>query len=94
MSNAPIPPGYMRMSSGRLVPISKPSSASAVKVRKLLIVLQYYEADREAAEDLGILIADLERTRSRQADIMLMRRADSGEIASGVQQKLAQKMPS
>lgn len=81
----------MRMASGKLVPVSKPFGSSKVVVRKLLIALSYYEGDREAAEDLATLIADLERTRNREADILLMRRNDAREVSAPVKAKLELK---
>lgn len=80
----------MRMGN-RFVPISRPSSSSRLKTKKLLLVIQFYEGDRDDAEQLALLIADLERTRNHQADIMLMRRADSRVLNPTVKAKLEQK---
>jgi hypothetical protein len=59
--------------------------------RRFLCVLQFYEGDRDAAESLASLIADLERTRNHDVDILLMRRADCRELSANIQAKLAAK---
>jgi hypothetical protein len=59
--------------------------------QKLLIVLQYYNGDKEAAEDLATLIADLERIRNNQADILVFRRHDAAEFDSAVLTRLRDK---
>lgn len=88
----PPPPGMMRMNSGLLVPISKLSGGAAQKqTEKLLIVLSYYEGDREIAEDLATLIADLERTRNRETDFMIVRRGDARVFDVAVVEKLKSK---
>lgn len=85
------PVGYMKMASGKLVPVSRSFGEPKAKVKKFLLVLQYYSGDVEDAEQLASLIADLERTRNRDTDIMLFRRADSREMNDGVRKKLEAK---
>lgn len=79
------------MASGKLVPVSKPFGTAKAVVRKLLICLSYYEGDREAAEDLALLLAELERTRNREADVLLVRRNDAREFSAPVKAKLELK---
>ena len=80
-----------RMADGTYVPASLPSRALHGNHQKLLIVLQYYEGDKQAAEELAELIADLERVRNNQADFMVFRRHDATEFSSAVLQKLRDK---
>lgn len=78
----------MRMGDGSYQPVSRPSLASQTHNQKFLVVLQYYEGDREAAEELGALIADLERVRNKDADILILRRHDANEFDRGIRTKL------
>ncbi len=80
-----------RMADGTYVPASLPSRVAHGNHQKLLIVLQYYDGDKQAAEELGELIADLERIRNNVADIMVFRRYDAGEFSSSVLTKLRDK---
>lgn len=80
-----------RMANGTYVPASLPSRALHGNHQKLLIVLQYFDGDKQAAEELGELIADLERVRNNQADIMVFRRHDANEFSVAVLQKLRDK---
>ena len=80
----------VRLLSGRVVPAATMGRVTP-KPKKFLIVIQHYEGDVEAAEQLASLIADLERTRNHEADIMLMNRADSRQMATGVIAKLEAK---
>jgi hypothetical protein len=79
------------MASGRIVPASKSFGAQKQKLKKFLVVIQHYNGDVEDAEALASLIADLERTRNREADVMLFRRADSREMSASVRAKLESK---
>lgn len=90
MSPIATPPGMMKMGN-RLVPISKPFGAAKTVSKKFLIVIQFYEGDRLATEELCLLIAALQRTRNHEADILLMRRQDSREISAPVVAKLQEK---
>lgn len=88
MSSAP---AMARMADGTYVPASQPSRVLHGNHQKLLIFLQYYEGDKTEAEELGSLIADLERVRNHAADIMVFRRFDASEFSSAVLQKLRDK---
>lgn len=82
----------MKMASGKIVPMSAPfGSKQKAQVRRFLICLSYYEGDREAAEDLLLLIAELERTRNHDADILINRRNDARDISAPVKAKLELK---
>lgn len=81
----------VRMGDGTYVPASRPSQSAQMQNQKFLIVIQYYEGDRESAEDLGSLIADLERVRNKDADILILRRHDANEFDRGVRTKLSDK---
>lgn len=85
-----LPQKMVRMQSGKMVPALTIGQAK-VKPKKFLVVVQYYQGDITAAEELASLIADLERTRNHDADILLFRRADSREIATLTRQKLEAK---
>lgn len=87
----PAGPAMARMADGTYVPASLPSRAIHGNHQKLLIVIQYYEEDKESAEDLAVLISELERVRNNQADIMVFRRHDAGEFSSGVLDRLRDK---
>lgn len=80
-----------RMADGSYVPASLPSRALHGNHQKLLIVLQYYEGDKIAAEELALLIADLERIRNNQADVLVFRRHDAGEFSVSALEKLRDK---
>lgn len=87
----PSPPAMARTASGTYVPASVPNRALFGNHQKLLIVLQYFDGDKEAVEELALLIADLERVRNNQADIMVFRRHDASEFSVGVLEKLRDK---
>ena len=80
-----------RMADGTYVPASVPSRALHGNHQKLLVVVQYYDGDKQAAEELSELIADLERIRNNAADIMIFRRYDAGEFSQSVLTKLRDK---
>lgn len=84
-------PAMARMADGTYVPASLPSRALHGNHQKLLIVIQYYDGDKEAAEELALLMADLERVRNNQADIMVFRRHDAGEFSVGILERLRDK---
>jgi len=79
------------MASGRIVPAQSSFGAPKQKPKRFLIVLQYFAGDRDQTEELANLIADLERTRNHDADILLFRRGDCIELGAAVQAKLASK---
>jgi hypothetical protein len=80
-----------RMADGTYVPASVPSRAAHGNHQKLLIVLQYFDGDKESVEELALLIADLERVRNNQADILVFRRHDAGEFSVAALGKLRDK---
>ena len=84
-------PAMAQMADGTYVPASVPSRALHGNHQKLLIVIQYYDGDKQAAEELAELIADLERIRNNLADVMVFRRYDAGEFSQSVLAKLRDK---
>lgn len=62
-----------------------------LKTRKFLLVVQYWNGDKDAAEELCSLIADLERVRNRDADILLFGRSDATEPSHDIMTKLRAK---
>lgn len=93
MNETPIgqEPKMIRTGAGRMVPVSKPFGAQRPITKKFLVVIQHYDGDVEFAEELASLICDLERTRNHDADIMLVRRADSRQMSTTVISKLESK---
>jgi hypothetical protein len=81
----------MKTVGGRVVPVQQGFGRSAPIVRKLLIVLPYYEGDKQDAEDLATLICELERLKVKNADIMLFRRHDATEFSKATVQRLSEK---
>ncbi len=75
--------------SGKVLP-SGPIGIAENK-KKLLIVIQYYAGDMEMAEKLADLIADLQRIRSREADILIFGRKDAPNFPVGAVQRLQAK---
>lgn len=88
---AQVPYGFVKMASGRIVPAQTSFGQPKQKAKKFLIVIQHYDGDVKEAEDLASLIADLERTRNHDADVMLFRRADSREMMPNIRTKLEAK---
>lgn len=80
-----------RMADGRMVPAQTSFNGNATRQNKLLVIVQYYDGDKAEAESLGTLIADLERIRNRNADILIFGRADAAEFDPAVRAKLASK---
>lgn len=89
--NPETPAGMVRMASGQLLPASSPSGSGRPTSQKLLIVIQYYGGDQNEAEELGSLIADLERIRNHDADILIFARFDAPEFSRDVLRKLESK---
>lgn len=85
------PPPMVRMANGTYLPAAQQDKNRALSEKKLLIVIQYYEGDQEESEQLGALIADLERIRNRDADILIYRRHDAPEFSRSVRSKLEEK---
>lgn len=84
-------PTMMVMNDGTYVPVSQPNRAQHGSHQKLLIIIQYYEGDKSAAEDLGALIAGLERVRNHTADVMIFRRFDASEYSIEIITRLRDK---
>ena len=59
--------------------------------RKMLIVLNYWDGDLDAATELIDLICDLEPARSEYADFMLFRRNDAQPMHENIRLKLLTK---
>jgi hypothetical protein len=74
-----------------MVVAASPFDRGVALHRKLLIVLNYYEGDKATAEELCELIADIERIKIREADIMLYRRHDASEPSRRIIEKLQEK---
>ena len=79
------------MASGRIVKSIPRFGDAPAPVSKLLIVIPYYEGDKDAAEQLMNLIADLEKVRNHEADIFISRRHDATEISKVTASKLGEK---
>lgn len=84
-------PATVKSHSGRVVPAQVGFGKISDVQRKLLVVIPYWEQDREAAEDLAQLITDLERTKIRGIDLMLIQRFDAPEFSKTTLQSLAVK---
>lgn len=86
----PQPPPQVQMRDGTFV-AAQTSFNRKEPPKRFLIVLSYYEGDREEAEELAGLIADLERIRDRGTDVMLFARADAGPFSPTVKTRLEAK---
>lgn len=74
-----------------MVPAQTSFMRKAPVEKRFLICIQYYDGDRQIAEEVASLICDLERTRNHEADILLVRRADAQEFTAGTRAKLEAK---
>lgn len=83
------PPPMVRLANGQFVPAQTLSRSQPN--RRFLVVVQYFEGDKRDAEDLCALIADLERVKNRDADILLFARADATEPSHDIKTKLEAK---
>lgn len=81
----------VRNLAGQLSPAQRPFGGTAPRTKRFLVVLQYFNGDRDDAQELATLIADLERIRNREADFLIMRRADAREFDATVVAKLEAK---
>lgn len=82
---------YTQMADGKTVVAANMIVGAPKKERRLLIVLQYWEGDKQAVIEQASLIADLERFQNKQADIMLFRRNDASVMPQDIIQKLKSK---
>lgn len=80
-----------RMADGRLVPAQLDIGQGPPEHRKFLIVLQYYNGDVEQVEEIANIMADMERVRNKDADIMLFARHDANPFPSHIVEKLRTK---
>lgn len=80
----------VRTATGKMVPAQTSFNTTPTN-RKFLLVLQYWEGDKQEAEDLGDLIADLERIRNRDVDVLIFARADAPAFSQTTRDRLASK---
>lgn len=73
----PAPAGFMRRFDGQLFPVGRDPGTPDPARRKLLIVLQHYDGDVARVNDLGLLIAELEKMLNEEADILIFSRYDT-----------------
>jgi len=79
------------MADGRVVPAQADFGKGPPENQKFLIVLQYYDGDVNDMEEVANIIADLERVRNHEADIMLFARHDAKPFPSHTRSKLESK---
>ncbi len=79
------------MGDGRIVPAQTSFGQEPPANRKFLIVLQYYDGDVEQVEDVANIMADMERVRNKDADILLFGRFDARPFPSHIRAKLLTK---
>ncbi len=79
------------MGDGRYVPAQTDFGSGPQQPQKFLIVLQYYDGDVETMEDIANIMADMERVRNKDADIMLFGRHDARPFPSHIRAKLLTK---
>lgn len=80
----------VRTAAGTMVP-AQVGMSRKVANRRFLICIQYFDGDKEEAEDLGLLISELERIRNRDADVLIFGRADAQEYSRTVRDRLSAK---
>lgn len=85
------PQQTVKLGNGLMVPAQQSFRNAPNRPKKFLVVLQYWEGDRNIVEDLGSLIADLERVRNRGTDVMIFGRPDAQEFDRTVVSKLEAK---
>jgi len=79
------------MGNGRYVPAQTDFGSGPQQPQKFLIVLQYYNGDMEQMVEVANIMADLERVRNKDADIMLFGRFDARPFPSDIRAKLLTK---
>lgn len=84
-------PAVMRMNNGRIVPAQMDIGHRKPEGQKFLIVLQYYDGDVAEMEEVANIIADMERVRNHEADIMLFGRFDAKPFPAHIKSKLESK---
>ncbi len=80
-----------RMGDGRYVPAQLDINNRPPENQKFLIVLQYYDGDVEQVEEIANIMADMERVRNHDADILLFGRHDARPFPSHIKEKLRTK---
>lgn len=83
------PPPMVRLANGTYMRAQTVSQHP--QNRRFLIVAQYFADDKSQFEELCQLIADLERVKNRDADILLFARADAPEPSHDIRTKLESK---
>jgi len=79
------------MGDGRFVPAQSDFGRGPQQPQKFLIVLQYYDGDIDEVEDIANIMADMERVRNKDADILLFGRHDARPFPSHTKAKLQTK---
>ena len=87
----PQPQPMVRMANGTYVPAQTTFTGIPQSLKRFLVVLQYWEGDKADCEDMASLIADLERIKNTNVDILIFPRADASPLASGIVSKLQSK---
>jgi len=80
----------VRLANGQMVPAAQ-MSKYPTKPRKLLICLQYWAGDKDTCEELAGMIADLERVKNHDADILFFGRSDAGAPSHDIISKMSGK---
>lgn len=79
------------MGDGRYVPAQADFGKGPQQPQKFLIVLQYYNGDVEIVEEIANIMADMERVRNKDADILLFGRFDANPFPAHTKAKLLTK---
>lgn len=79
------------MGDGRYVPAQNDFGKGPQQPQKFLIVLQYYDGDVETVEEIANIMADMERVRNKDADILLFGRFDARPFPAHTKDKLRTK---
>lgn len=83
------PQAFVQSNDGQMHAASRFKSAPAPS--RSLIVSQHYEGDKADAEEMLSLVADLERIKNKDVDILIYSRSDSGPFSPDVLAKLKLK---
>ena len=87
------PPPMIQTQAGTFVPMST-SSRVVGDPKRFLLVIQYFNEDKAQAEELASLIADLERVRNKDVDVMIYGRFDATPFSPDLVTKLGLKFNS
>lgn len=80
----------VRTAGGKLIP-AQHGFGPPVAAKRFLLILQYWAGDKEATEELAELIADLERIRNRDVDVLIFGRYDAPVFSQLARGKLEAK---